>query len=66
MHISDILKNGAPTFSFEFFPPKTQQALDQLFENIRQLEPLKPAFVSVTYGAGGSTREMTHELVVRI
>ena len=66
MHISDILKNGAPTFSFEFFPPKTQQALDQLFENIRQLEPLKPAFVSVTYGAGGTTREMTHELVVRI
>jgi len=66
MHISDILKNGSPTFSFEFFPPKTQQALDQLFENIRQLEPLKPAFVSVTYGAGGTTREMTHELVVRI
>ena len=66
MHISDILKEDAPTFSFEFFPPKTPQALDQLFENIRQLEPLKPAFVSVTYGAGGSTREMTHELVVRL
>ncbi|MEI8311356.1 MAG: methylenetetrahydrofolate reductase, partial [Verrucomicrobiota bacterium] len=66
MHISDILKNSSPTFSFEFFPPKTPQALDQLFENIRQLEPLKPAFVSVTYGAGGTTREMTHELVVRI
>ena len=66
MHISEILKAGRPTFSFEFFPPKTPQALDQLFENIRQLEPFKPAFVSVTYGAGGSTREMTHELVVRI
>jgi len=66
MHINDILKNGEPTFSFEFFPPKTQQALDQLFGAIRQLEPLKPAFVSVTYGAGGSTREMTHELVVRL
>ncbi len=66
MHINDILKAGTPTFSFEFFPPKTPQALDQLFENIRQLEPLKPAFVSVTYGAGGTTREMTHELVVRI
>ncbi|TSA29133.1 MAG: methylenetetrahydrofolate reductase [NAD(P)H] [Verrucomicrobiaceae bacterium] len=66
MHINDILKAGAPTFSFEFFPPKTPQALDQLFETIRQLEPLKPAFVSVTYGAGGSTREMTHELVVRL
>ena len=37
MHISDILKVGSPTFSFEFFPPKTPQALDQLFENIRQL-----------------------------
>lgn len=66
MHISDILSTGSPTFSFEFFPPKTPQALDQLFEAIRLLEPLKPSFVSVTYGAGGTTREMTHELVVRI
>lgn len=66
MHIADILQAGSPTFSFEFFPPKTPQAMDQLFETIRQLEALKPAFVSVTYGAGGSTRELTHELVVRI
>lgn len=66
MHISDILKEGVPTFSFEFFPPKTPQALEQLFEAIRQLEPLDPAFVSVTYGAGGSTRELTHDLVVRL
>jgi len=66
MHIADILRAGTPTFSFEFFPPKTPQALEQLFENIRQLEPLKPAFVSVTYGAGGSTRELTHDLVVRL
>lgn len=66
MHISELVKAGAPTFSFEFFPPKTPQALDALFETIRQLEPLNPAFVSVTYGAGGSTREMTHELVVRL
>lgn len=66
MHINDILKEGSPTFSFEFFPPKTPQALDLLFGTIRQLEPLNPAFVSVTYGAGGSTREMTHELVVRL
>ena len=66
MHIADILMAGTPTFSFEFFPPKTPQALEQLFENIRQLEPLKPAFVSVTYGAGGSTRELTHDLVVRL
>ena len=66
MHILDIFQAGTPTFSFEFFPPKTSQALDALFETIRQLEPLNPAFVSVTYGAGGSTREMTHELVVRL
>jgi methylenetetrahydrofolate reductase (NADPH) len=66
MHISDILPAGSPTFSFEFFPPKTPAGLDGLFDTIRQLEPLNPAFVSVTYGAGGSTREMTHELVVRI
>ena len=66
MHIADILKPGTPTFSFEFFPPKTPHALEQLFENIRQLEPLNPAFVSVTYGAGGSTRELTHDLVLRI
>jgi len=66
VHILDICQAGTPTFSFEFFPPKTSQALDALFETIRQLEPLNPAFVSVTYGAGGSTREMTHELVVRL
>jgi len=66
MHISDLLKEGNPTFSFEFFPPKSPQGQEALFEAIRQLEPLKPAFVSVTYGAGGSTRELTHELVVRI
>ncbi len=66
MHIHDILQKGTPTFSFEFFPPKTPAALDALFDTIRQLEPLRPAFVSVTYGAGGTTREMTHELVVRL
>lgn len=66
MHILDILRNGKPTFSFEFFPPKTPQAQEQLYETIRHLEPLQPAFVSVTYGAGGSTRELTHDLVVRL
>ncbi len=66
MHIQDILNQAQTTCSFEFFPPKTAQGAEALFENITQLEELKPAFVSVTYGAGGSTREMTHDLVVRI
>lgn len=66
MHIQDILNQAQTTCSFEFFPPKTAQGAEALFENITQLETLKPAFVSVTYGAGGSTREMTHDLVVRI
>jgi len=66
MHILDILQSGRPTFSFEFFPPKTPEAMEVLFTNISELAALNPAFVSVTYGAGGSTRELTHELVVRI
>ncbi len=66
MHIRDILASCKTSFSFEFFPPKNDAAAEQLFEHIRQLETLKPAFVSVTYGAGGSTRERTHNLVVRI
>jgi methylenetetrahydrofolate reductase (NADPH) len=66
MHIRDIFAAHKTTFSFEFFPPKTDAAAEQLFEHVRQLESLKPAFVSVTYGAGGSTRERTHNLVVRI
>lgn len=66
MHINDILKKGTPSFSFEFFPPKTAESQNDLFETIRQLEALQPAFVSVTYGAGGSTRELTHALVKRI
>ena len=66
MHILDIFASRATTFSFEFFPPKTPEAADSLFTNIAELTPLKPSFVSVTYGAGGSTRELTHDLVVRI
>jgi len=66
MHIQDIFARFPTTFSFEFFPPKTPEGADDLFDNIRQLESLKPAFVSVTYGAGGSTRQLTHDLVVRI
>jgi methylenetetrahydrofolate reductase (NADPH) len=66
MHIREILAAHKTTFSFEFFPPRTDEAAEQLFEHLRQLEGLKPSFVSVTYGAGGSTRERTHNLVVRI
>ncbi|QIF00653.1 methylenetetrahydrofolate reductase [NAD(P)H] [Roseimicrobium sp. ORNL1] len=66
MHIRDIFSERKPTFSFEFFPPKTPEGAETLFEAIRELEVYKPAFVSVTYGAGGTTRDLTHELVVRI
>jgi methylenetetrahydrofolate reductase (NADPH) len=66
MHIRDILKAHPTTFSFEFFPPKTDRASEELFANISQLQQLQPSFVSVTYGAGGSTRERTHDLIVRI
>lgn len=63
--IADILAAG-PSYSFEFFPPKTPAAEAILEETLRDLEPLGPSFVSVTYGAGGTTRERTHDLVVRI
>jgi methylenetetrahydrofolate reductase (NADPH) len=66
MHILDIFQAHPTTFSFEFFPPKTDRASEELFETIAQLQILQPSFVSVTYGAGGSTRERTHDLIVRI
>jgi methylenetetrahydrofolate reductase (NADPH) len=66
MHIRDILAKYNPTFSFEFFPPKTDDAWNELFTNIARLQELNPSFVSVTYGAGGSTRMQTHDLVGRI
>jgi len=66
MHIRDIFSEQGTTFSFEFFPPKTDSGFAELFSNIQQLEPLRPSFVSVTYGAGGSTRELTHDLVVKL
>lgn len=66
MHISEILASHRVVFSFEFFPPKDRAAADHLFRTMSELAPLKPAFVSVTYGAGGSTRELTRDLVVRI
>lgn len=66
MHIQDILKSYQTTISFEFFPPKTEKSSEALYGTIAELEHYKPSFVSVTYGAGGSTRELTHDLVVRI
>lgn len=66
MHIRDILSHSKPSLSFEFFPPRTAASWEDLYEAIRELEPLQPTFVSVTYGAGGGTRELTHDLVVRI
>jgi methylenetetrahydrofolate reductase (NADPH) len=66
MHINKIFQNSPIAFSFELFPPKTEGAAAQLFATIGDLSPLELAYVSVTYGAGGSTRELTHNLVVRI
>ncbi|MBX3724030.1 MAG: methylenetetrahydrofolate reductase [NAD(P)H] [Turneriella sp.] len=66
VHIADVLKSNQPALSFEFFPPKTQEGSDALFQTISDLTPLEPVYVSVTYGAGGSTRQLTHDLVVRL
>jgi methylenetetrahydrofolate reductase (NADPH) len=66
MHIGDIFASDRTTVSFEFFPPKTEADAQALYENIALLEVLQPSFVSVTYGAGGTTRQLTHELVVRL
>jgi methylenetetrahydrofolate reductase (NADPH) len=60
------LVQGKRTLSFEFFPPRTSQAAEELYTSISQLQELKPSFVSVTYGAGGGTRELTHDLVVKL
>src|SRR5437588_6438577 len=64
--IRDLLASGGQAFSFEFMPPKTEAEERQLWRAIRQLEPLRPTFVSVTYGAGGSTRERTVRVTGRI
>jgi methylenetetrahydrofolate reductase (NADPH) len=66
MFIRDLLASGAPSISFEFFPPKSDEAVAQLERTIVELGALNPTFVSVTYGAGGSTREKTIEVVSRI
>jgi methylenetetrahydrofolate reductase (NADPH) len=65
LKISEILKTG-PSYSFEFFPPRDEKMEGVLAQTLRELEPLGPSYVSVTYGAGGTTRERTHDLVVGI
>jgi methylenetetrahydrofolate reductase (NADPH) len=62
MRIDEIIAGKAPTFSVELFPPKTEKARDELFATARSLRELEPDFVSVTYGAGGSTRDGTVEI----
>ena len=67
MSLEQLITNPGPlSVSFEFSPPKTDEAEVKLWEAIKRLEPLQPSFVSVTYGAGGSTRERTHHTVKRI
>lgn len=66
MRIDQLLGTGRPTVSFEFFPPKTADGWAQLYRAIGDLHPLRPSYVSVTYGAGGSTRQKTVDLVARI
>ncbi len=66
MKIRNRLNPSNPCFSFEFFPPKDEAGTARLFKTLEELAPLEPGFVSVTYGAGGSTRDRTVELVSRI
>jgi methylenetetrahydrofolate reductase (NADPH) len=66
MKISEKLRAQRPAFSFEFFPPKDAEGVERLFETVARLKDYDPAYVSVTYGAGGSTRRLTVELVQRI
>ena len=66
MRIGELLRSGRPSISFEFFPPKTDAGVVNLMETVRSLRILNPSFVSVTYGAGGSSRARTLEVVKRI
>jgi methylenetetrahydrofolate reductase (NADPH) len=64
--IGDLIQAPAPTFSFEFFPPKTAEGERLLWQAIRELESLQPSFVSITYGAGGTTRDTTVAVTERV
>src|SRR5881275_1188147 len=66
MRIDKVIGQGKPALSFEFFPPKTEAGFGSLFQTVNDLKPVQPTYVSVTYGAGGSTREKTVGLVQRI
>jgi methylenetetrahydrofolate reductase (NADPH) len=66
VRIGDLLAEGGRAFSFEFFPPKDEAGEEVLWQSISELEPLKPTFVSVTYGAGGTTRDRTVAITGRI
>ncbi len=66
MRIAELFDDSRPVVSFEFFPPKTERGYPALFRTIEELRSLDPSFVSVTWGAGGSTRDKTTELVIRI
>lgn len=66
MHIRDILQASRPSLSFEFFPPNTSEGRDRLNDTITQLAACQPDFVSITYGAGGSTRDATRQLVEHV
>ncbi|GIE30286.1 methylenetetrahydrofolate reductase [Actinoplanes italicus] len=64
--VGDLIRDPAPSFSFEFFPPKTPAGEQALWQAIRELESLRPSFVSITYGAGGTTRDTTVAVTERV
>ena len=66
MRIDELIQPGKPVFSLEFYPPKTDEGVEALFAAVDQLRGLQPDFASVTYGAGGATRDGTLEVATRL